>query len=286
MLTVRPIHYTTRAGDWRDLFVAAGARDLGGDDSWRVLALPGGGRVALHGAGPGSPQDGTVEVAFETADLDTYEAAHAAPIAAAGGRLERSTEEHGEALRLTLPDGTFVLIDAATADPGAAGEATGARHAVTAVTTATASAPLVVTRSPTAVSAVLAAAGLTPRLSSAGGGWHDFTADGVIGVHAASNLTSEAPSSPPAGADGPTGGQRPAGATGGLEHPDVDALAEHLRAAGVRCDVVDEAYARTLLVENPDFPEDPAAEADLPGKRLWVCETQTDTYGYTDHRAG
>ena len=125
MLTVRPIHYTTRAGDWRDLFVAAGARDLGGDDSWRVLALPGGGRVALHGAGPGSPRDRTVEVAFETADLDTYEAAHAAPIAAAGGRLERSTEERGEALRLTLPDGTFVLIDAAILAPPQVFEASG-----------------------------------------------------------------------------------------------------------------------------------------------------------------
>lgn len=67
-------------------------------------------------------------------------------------------------------------------------------------------APLLITDSPDAVAEVLAAAGLSRRLSSAGGGWHDLTAD--------------------------------------------------------------EAYARTLLVENPDHPEDADTEADLPGHRL------------------
>ena len=68
--------------------------------------------------------------------------------------------------------------------------------------------------------------------------------------------------------------------------PDVDALAENLRAAGVRCDVVDEAYGRTLLVEHPDHPEPVEGEPELPGRRLWITETQTDTYGYTDHGHG
>lgn len=285
MLTVRPIHYTSRPAAWRALLDALGARDLGGDDMWRVLALPAGGRVALHGAEPGAPDDGTAQVGFETPDLDAYEAAHAAAIAAAGGRLERRTEGHGETLRLTLPDGTFVLIDAAT--PGMQGTqgtpgTLDAAPAATGTTADVASAPLLVTRSPEAVAAVLAAAGLSPRLSSEGGGWHDLTADGIVGVHAAENMTSEVPTP----VDAPAGEPRPATATGGLEVRNVETLAARLRDAGVRCDVVDEAYNRTLLVEHPDFPEDPAAEPELPGTRLWVNETQTDTYGYVDHRAG
>lgn len=119
-LTVRPIHFTSRTAAWGALYATLGARDLGGDDVWRVLALPGGGRVALHHVEPGA-DDGTVEVGFETPDLDAYEAAHGAAIDAAGGRLERVTAGHGVTLRLTLPDGSSVLIDAAAeAGPGVA----------------------------------------------------------------------------------------------------------------------------------------------------------------------
>jgi hypothetical protein len=100
--------------------------------------------------------------------------------------------------------------------------------------------------------AAYAALGLAPRISSDGGGWSDFTADGggIAALHtgeARVELSFEY--------------------TG-----DLDALAETVTDAGFPARVVDEAYNRTLLVDAPG------------GATLWVNGTIHDLYGY--HRAG
>lgn len=90
--------------------------------------------------------------------------------------------------------------------------------------------------------------GLRPRLRSDSGGWADF--EGAQGLAAAHTGTD-------------------ASIVLSFEAVDVDALATRLRAAGLRADVVDESYGRSLRTDDPDG----AGE-------IQVNETQRDLYGY------
>ncbi|MGO1320013.1 MAG: hypothetical protein ACTMIK_07155 [Galactobacter sp.] len=55
------------------------------------------------------------------------------------------------------------------------------------------------------------------------------------------------------------------------EDTDLDALAERVRDAGFEAAIIDESYARTLRVQNPDG-----------GDELWINGRQDDLYGYRD----
>jgi hypothetical protein len=54
-----------------------------------------------------------------------------------------------------------------------------------------------------------------------------------------------------------------------FETADAPALAERFAARGLRADIVDESYGRSLRFDDPDG-----------GVELWVNETMTDLYGY------
>ncbi|WP_292698389.1 hypothetical protein [Microbacterium sp. 69-10] len=97
---------------------------------------------------------------------------------------------------------------------------------------------------------VLEALGLRPDIVADRGGWAELHAagGGSVGVHEASE---------------------PAVGLGFLADGDLDALAARLRDAGFEASVVDEAYARTVRVAEPD---------------VWINGVQTDLYGY--HREG
>lgn len=110
-------------------------------------------------------------------------------------------------------------------------------------------APLILTSDVEAVASELERLGLTRRLTSESGGWADLTGDGVVGVHIGST-----------------------GMMLGFETDRLGELAECVRAAGFRANLVDESFAQTLRIENPD---DPAQEAEI-----WVNAVQTDIYGY------
>jgi len=115
--------------------------------------------------------------------------------------------------------------------------------------------PLWMTADVPGASAALQAAGLSVRLASEAGQWVDLLAPdgGLVAVHA----------------------EVPPGATGrshavlAFEAPDVQSLAGRFADRGLRADVVDESYGRSLRIDDPDG-----------GAELWVNETMTDLYGY------
>jgi hypothetical protein len=55
---------------------------------------------------------------------------------------------------------------------------------------------------------------------------------------------------------------------------DLDALAARVRQAGYGAAIIDESYARTLKIPNPDG-----------GEELWINGRQADLHGYSDQSA-
>ncbi|HWV50612.1 MAG TPA: hypothetical protein VN035_14255 [Microbacterium sp.] len=96
--------------------------------------------------------------------------------------------------------------------------------------------------------AILEALGLRPGIAADRGGWVELRADGgAIGLHtgeARIGLSFEA-------------------------HGDLDALAARLRDAGFDASVVDEAFARTIRIPDPDG-----------GDEIWINGVQDDLHGY------
>lgn len=117
-------------------------------------------------------------------------------------------------------------------------------------------APLLYTQQVEQTARRLAGEGLRRRLTSDSGDWADLVGDGIVGVHIGEQDRTQV----------------------GFEAADVEALQQPLADAGFRVALVDEAYGRTLRVEHPDNPDQDA--------EIWINETQTDTYGYTQHEQG
>lgn len=96
--------------------------------------------------------------------------------------------------------------------------------------------------------AILEALGLRANIVAEHGGWVEFVGDGgSVGVHAGA----------------------PGMGLGFLASGDLDALAVRLTDAGFAASVVDEAYARTVRVVDPDG-----------GDEIWINGVQEDLYGY------
>jgi hypothetical protein len=257
-VTVRPIVFTPHTDRWRDLLTAAGGRLVVDHDGWSVVAL-GSGRVGIHPAAPDASGHGPVArwaLGFETPDLDAFVAAAREGVERAGGSFDVVPVDQGRQLRVTGPDGLTFGID----EPGAPGghsptpadepSPTPAGGAGADLTVA----PLWMTDEVEGATTLLEALGLTRRNASNSGNWVDLVAaDGLHAVHAYGAGVPTEPSAVP-----------------GLEHPDVDALAEHLRRAGVDSRVIDESYGRSLRIDDPDG-----------GPEIWVNETMRDLYVYT-----
>ena len=100
--------------------------------------------------------------------------------------------------------------------------------------------------------AILQALGLRPGIAADRGGWVEMRADGgAVGLHSGApgiGLSFEA-------------------------RGDLDALAVRLRDAGFDASVVDEAFARTIRIPDPDG-----------GDEIWINGVQDDLHGY--HREG
>lgn len=96
--------------------------------------------------------------------------------------------------------------------------------------------------------AILEALGLRAEIVAEHGGWVELVGDGgSVGVHA--------------------GGARMG--LGFFASGDLDALAARLTDAGFAASIVDEAYARTVRVLDPDG-----------GDEVWINGVQEDLYGY------
>lgn len=249
-LAVRPIRYTARVAQMRDWAQRLGMTLLLEESEWVVLGA-GRGRLALHAVPDGDALDRTTTLAVETDDLDALQQAWEA----AGMRTRRTNDHDIPLLFATTPFGGEIA--AGEWSPSAADGAADPALSVM---------PMLVTGDVDAAARWFESWGWTRRISSDGGGWVDLELPGdagLVGIHAAGNLESEPPE--------PAPGPMPEVAVSlTFEHPDVDALLERVRVAGLEdAHVVDEAYNRTLLVDCPD------------GETIWVNGEQTDLYGYS-----
>lgn len=115
--------------------------------------------------------------------------------------------------------------------------------------------PLWMTADVSGAATALVQAGLAVRLASNAGQWVDLVAPGggLIAVHA------DVPALP---APAPR-------AVLAFEAPDISLIAVRFAERGLRADIVDESYGRSLRIDDPDA-----------GTELWVNETVTDLYGY------
>lgn len=240
--TVQPIRYTSNVDGWLELVSALGGRTIVSDGLWHVCALPSG-RLAIHGVDPHDPQAGSTQLRLAVPDITAALTRNADALAATGATATAQEAAHGLQGVVTGSDGMNVYLDAAD-PPTAADEVAPTGAAVL---------PLWMTPDVASAAAVLAALRLTRRITSDSGDWSDFTAPGggLIAGH---------------------GG--PLDVILSFEHPDLDELLAPLAEAGIRATVVDETYARTLRIANPDAPDDVDSE-------IWVNEAQRDLYGYS-----
>lgn len=252
-LAMRPIRYTACPEAMRDWAVRLGMVALLDTEGWIVLGAAGG-RLAIHAVPDGDPLDRTTTLAVETDDLDAVERlwSHA-------GMTTRRTNDHDIPLLFaTTPLGGEIAAGAWSGDLPASGPEPGL-----------AVMPMLVSDDVEAAADWFTSWGMRRRISSDGGGWVDLdlpSGEGLVGIHAASNLESEPPQEAPEVAGEP----HEVAVSLTFEHPDVDALLERVQAAGLEdAHVVDEAYNRTLLVDCPD------------GETIWVNGAQTDLYGYS-----
>lgn len=239
MIIVRPVQYTSRVAQYRELFGALGLVELAPDRSgdttpdWAVFQA-GSGRVGLHAVPDGDPLDVQASLGFETDQLDAV-----AERLAEACRVRRFGRSDGQAIEAITPDGLALVFLAPTA--GATSPPLPALSALNLWMTADVDGAI----------NVLQALGLQGMVRSESGGWFQASADGggLAAVHE---------------------GVEPPRAELSFEYDgDVEALVERLEAAGIGCNVLDESYGRTLLVDRPGG-----------GEPIWVNERQTDLYGY------
>lgn len=240
MLRVRPLHFTARIDAWAELLTALGLARTENSPGWQVFDA-GSGRLALHGVPEGAAEDGSTALAVEVGDVAEF--ARRTNLSAQDEGTtpaEIITADHGEACRITGPDGFSFLADKAA--PGAA-QAGGADPALAVV-------GVWLTEDPDAASQTLRHIGARPRPVPDADETADFTAKngGVLLVRPASG-------SPRSGL--------------GFEYDGgLEPLRERLAAAGFEPSITEEAFGRTLHVPNPDAgPAAPRVPASV-----WISE--------------
>ncbi|HEY8699668.1 MAG TPA: VOC family protein [Arthrobacter sp.] len=247
MLRVRPVHFTSRLEPWDRLLTVLGLVKTADGASWREFDA-GEGRLALHLADAGAPEDGTTHFGVEVGDLAefarrTNEAAGDAGLT----RAELVDTDHGRSCRITGQDSFSFLADPAA--PAADGTWTTSPHADPAL------AVVGVWFSPEAAAAAQTLRDIGARFRPVPDDDEtaDFTAKngGVLMVRPASGL--------------PRSGL-------GFEYDgDLDALRDRLAAAGHGVGVTEEAFGRTLHVANPDAAAGEAGAGHVP-PTLWISK--------------
>jgi hypothetical protein len=238
MLRVRPLHFTSRLDSWDSLLTALGMIRTENDGGWRVFDA-GSGRLALHAVPAGAAEDGTTALAVEVGDLAEF--ARRTNLAAeddGAAPAELVTADHGEACRITAPDGFSFLADKA---------AHGAQCAD--ADPALAVVGVWFTEDPAAASRTLQQVGARPRPVPDQDDTADFAAKngGILMVRPASGT--------------PRSGL-------GFEYDGaLEPLQERLATAGFQVSATEEAFGRTLHVANPDAGA--GAAAHVPGT-LWI----------------
>lgn len=242
MLRVRPLHFTSRIDDWERFLTALGLVLTEGDGGFRVFDSAAG-RLAVHSVPEGDPLDGTTTLAVEVGDLAEF-ARRTNESAAEDGAdgstpAELVTADHGDACRITGPDGFSFLAD--LAGNGAPGADADQALAVVAVW---------FTQDADGAARTLRHVGARPRPVPDDDETADFTAKngGVLMVRPAS---------------GPSRSGLGFEYDGGLEP-----VRERLASAGFQVSVTEEAFGSTLHVANPDAT---VFAASVPAT-VWISE--------------
>lgn len=229
---VLAVRYTADPIAWHGILSAMGAGGPSEEGIWAPYGLASG-MVVVHRVEPGDPRRGSTLVCLAVPDPAAY-------LGSLDDEVRRllSTVQTGAGplARVTADDGVFVdllpAVPTPRADPGS--------PAVQAIWYSD--------QCPGTARA-LTGLGLRQTLRSRSGGWFDLRAPGggSIGVHGSADPHTEL----------------------AFEHPDIAALADRLIAAGIEVAVIDESYARTLRIPDPDG-----------GPEIWVNEVITDLYGF------
>ncbi|MGO4238116.1 VOC family protein [Pseudarthrobacter sp. YAF2] len=237
MLRVRPVHFTSRTESWEQLLTILGMVRTEDDDRWQVFDSASG-RLALHAAEAGSERDGRTVFAVEVGDVAEFaRRTNASAQDEATAPAELVTADHGEACRISAPDGFSFLADKA---------AHGAQCAD--ADPALAVAAVWYTADPEAAVRTMLHIGARPRPVPDADETADFTAKngGVLLVRAASG---------------------PSRSGLGFEYGGpLEPLRERLAAAGIAAGLTEEAFGSTLHVANPD-----AAGPNAPAT-VWISE--------------
>ncbi|MBD1538506.1 VOC family protein [Arthrobacter sp. S13_S34] len=240
MLRVRPLHFTSRLDSWDRLLTALGMVRTENDAGWQVFDA-GLGRLALHAVPEGAPEDGSTALAVEVGDLAEF--ARRTNLAAGEDGTtpaELVAADHGDACRITAPDGFSFLADKA---------AHGAQCAD--ADPALAVVGVWFTEDPASASRTLQQVGARPRPVPDQDDTADFTAKngGVLMVRPASGA--------------PRSGL-------GFEYDGgLEPLRERLASAGIEASITEEAFARTLHVASPDAGA--GAAGHVPAT-LWISQ--------------
>lgn len=240
-LTVQPIRFTSDVAAWKQFYEALGLHEDSPGDTLLTVLAAGSGQLMLHAVDSESPLAGIELVEFTVPDLDVY----AAALESAGVVVVRVDLPHRPGLAIDLPHGRVHVCEQTTS--------TG----TTAFDPATVNLGALVYGDQTVDAAQsIAPYGLTPRIRSKKGAWYDLVGHGMLAFHGGESTTidHEAPNQPLAQTF--------------LETADVTQYKERLDATGLDVALIDEAYALTLNITQPD------------GTTLTVNETMKDLYGY------
>ncbi len=247
MLRVRPVHFTSRLDQWEQLLTDLGMIRTVDDGPWKEFDS-GSGRLALHQAGPGAPEEGTTAFGVEVGDLAEF-ARRTNEAGAEGGAsaAELTQADHGETCRINGADGFSFLADRAA--HGA--QCADADQALAVV-------GVWFTPDPAAAAQTLRNMGARPRPVPDDDETADFSAKngGVLLVRPASG--------------------NPRAGLGFEYNGDLTAVRDRLAAGGHEVSVTEEAFGRTLHVANPDaaIPTGTAANAHIP-PTLWISQRLT-----------
>lgn len=245
-LTVRPIRFTAHPAVFGRMLRGLGAVELASTTEQTVYRA-GLGLLAVRGCAPDDARAGLTLMGFECADPDQVALAH--PFLTEDADRQSRSATAGDGVVITFdppadgPPADDAPDDDAPDDEPRIGEPDSALTVV----------PIWMTTEVSAAAAALSTLGFARRLSSDSGVWVDLAghgdAHGLVAVHHE---------------DGD------ADIILAFEYSaDLGELQSRMRRYGVDAPIVDENYARTLRLPDPDDDTE-----------IWINEAMHDTYGY------
>lgn len=242
-LTTQPIHFTSDYAAWKEFYLRLGLVETEVNDPMVTILAADSGQLMLGEVPSDSPLDGVRLIEFTVSDLDAY----ASGLGAAGTPAQRVELAHRSGVVLDLPQGRVFVVESKVSPGAAPFDPAGLNIG-----------GLLYTPADTVSSGAQALApfGLSPRIASDSGGWTDLIGNGLFAFHEGplQTVANDAPNQPLIQIFAETG--------------DVESYMTQLESHGLRVALIDEAYARTLNITQPD------------GRILTVNETQQDLYGF------